>query len=144
MIGVTKMRKSYAVLERENAELRKRIEELEAQDAHAMRILESLTPQGSEFVADPVACGEYVRKRRNDQHESIKQQVKLRKRFEREVAEKDKRIEFLLKNISAKKRYIEELEKCLEFFGIEIEDGSYQFTPAKMDRLAKKQMESEK
>ena|SRR5437773_9237777 len=38
-------------------------------DKGAMRILESLTPTGSEFVGDPEACAAYVRKKISTLHD---------------------------------------------------------------------------
>lgn len=46
---------------------------------HCYRLLESLTPSGSEFYHNPERCAEYVRNTLREQHELIlKQQKELR------------------------------------------------------------------
>jgi len=49
--------------------------------------LESLTPGGSEFVNDPEYCRDYVQRKLNSNHESIKRAVKESRALEAQVAE---------------------------------------------------------
>lgn len=48
----------------------------------AMRLLESLTPNGSEFVDDPERCAEHIRDERTRQWELVKNKVKRVKELE--------------------------------------------------------------
>src|SRR6185369_6183989 len=50
-------------------------------------VLESLTPGGSEFVNDPEYCRDYVQRKLNSNHESIKRAVKESRALEAQVAE---------------------------------------------------------
>ncbi len=55
-------------------------------DKGAMRILESLTPTGSEFVGDPEACAAYVRKKISTLHDVAKNAVLRSQQREADVS----------------------------------------------------------
>lgn len=46
-------------------------EACKARDLKAMRLLESLTPSGSEFVNEPERCAEFARQHSTSQHQTI-------------------------------------------------------------------------
>ncbi len=62
----------------------------------AMRVLESLTPGGSEFVDDPGWCGAWIRNVRSNQLRLIKKFKRERDAALRAIADKENLIERMI------------------------------------------------
>lgn len=69
----------------EHADLKTRLESAEAEKDKWRIALESLTPNGSEYVNDLPRCLEFIAQRRQNSHEMILKAVKERKAAEAET-----------------------------------------------------------
>lgn len=67
----------------------------------AMRLFQDLTPNGSEFAYDPVACHEYVKDRLKWGHEKAKEFIKL----QRKVSELEDRLQGLFNDSFRNPKY---------------------------------------